>query len=107
MKKVVDFNRIKEVSKLIKNKCDNLDIELEKIVSNLIEIGDVDKTDNMNILLGKYNNEVNELKKFINVIDYYTNYMDKVCDYYSDVYNDYNRKLVNNLREIGGNHGKN
>lgn len=107
MKKVVDFNRIKEVSKLIKNKCDNLDIELDKIVSNLIEIGDVDKTDNMNILLGKYNNEVNELKKFINVIDYYTNYMDKVCDYYSDVYNDYNRKLVNNLREIGGNHGKN
>ena len=107
MKKVVDFDRIKEVSKLIKNKCDNLDIELDKIVSNLIEIGDVDKTDNMNILLGKYNNEVNELKKFINVIDYYTNYMDKVCDYYSDVYNDYNRKLVNNLREIGGNHGKN
>lgn len=107
MKKVVDFNRIKEVSKLIKNKCDNLDIELDKIVSNLIEIGDVDKTDNMNVLLGKYNNEVNELKKFINVIDYYTNYMDKVCDYYSDVYNDYNRKLVNNLREIGGNHGKN
>ena len=107
MKKVVDFNRIKEVSKLIKNKCDNLDIELDKIVSNLIEIGDVDKTDNMNILLGKYNYEVNELKKFINVIDYYTNYMDKVCDYYSDVYNDYNRKLVNNLREIGGNHGKN
>ena len=36
MKKVVDFNRIKEVSKLIKNKCDNLDIELDKIVSNLI-----------------------------------------------------------------------
>ena len=107
MKKVVDFDRIKEVSKLIKNKCDSLDIELDKIVSNLIEIGDVDKTDNMNILLGKYNNEVNELKKFINVIDYYTNYMDKVCDYYSDVYNDYNRKLVNNLREIGGNHGKN
>ena len=68
---------------------------------------DVDKTDNMLLLLNRYNNEVNELKKFINVIDYYTNYMNTVTNYYRDIYTDYDRKLVNNLMDIGGGHGKN
>ena len=106
MKKVVDFDKITEVSKLIKGKCDLLDDELEKVVRSLNNIANVDKTDNMINLLGRYNGEVNEIKKFINVIDYYTNYMDKVANYYSGIFIDYNKKLENNLQEIGGVHGK-
>lgn len=106
MKKIFDYDRIEEISNHIKNKCDVIDIELEKIVSAINNIGDVDKTDNMLLLLNRYNNEVNELKKFINVVDYYTNYMNTVTNYYRDIYTDYDRKLVNNLKDIGG-YGKN
>ncbi len=105
MKKIVDFDRIAEVSKLINNKCDILDTELGKIIQSLNNIQNVDKTDNMVLLIDRYNNEVNEIKKFINVIDYYTNYMDKVSNYYNEVFNDYDKKLENNLIEIGGIHG--
>ncbi len=58
-------------------------------------------------MLERYNNEINELRKFINVLDYYSNYMENVSDYYGNVFNDYKKKLDNNLMEMGDLHGKN
>ena len=107
MKKVIDFDKINETSKYIKDKCNLLDQELGKIINSLSIINEVDKTDNITKLLSRYNNEVNDLKKFINVMDYYTNYMDKISGYYSNVFNDYQMRLKNNLNEIGGSYGKN
>ena len=107
MKKIVDFEKVEEVSKLMKNKCNTLEEELNKILLSLNKIKEVDKTDNMTLLLDRYNNTVNELKKFINVMDYYTNYMENTSNYYNITFNDYNRKLENSLMEIGAFNGKN
>ncbi len=101
MKKIVDFNRIEEVDFLIKSKCDLLNEELLKMENVLSIIESVDKTDNVIDIMQKYKNEINEIRKFINVIDYYIGYMDKTSEYYKDRFVDYRNKLENNLMEVG------
>ena len=99
MNRVIQFNIIKNVSNQLIKELEKLQIECDKLNLDIEKIEEFYKGKDANLIIAKYNQRVNIIKKYIEIVKEYINYFDWISSNYHDTYHNAIKHYQNSVVE--------
>ncbi len=95
MRRTILYDEIGNVSFKLKTEVEKLKTIQSKLLNDIPKINDAYRGSDATLLISKYQERVNSIKSYINVIETYTNYFEWISGSYKDTH----EEVVNDLSE--------